>query len=450
MQATPVGPSREMRLLESVASPEGRPVLVQESPAPVLRGSEPDGFDYACGVCRDVTIVENTVDGQVWDLAFHCFSCGGLSASPRLPPGMPLARPYVALTLGEYHISATVRCLRGVVIAGIEAVNRRARETGESSDVSTPRPPLSIGDAEALDALVTRAQVLLGDLFGDLAATYQRGRSARTPPRHRHRLMELIEGVRRSADSLRGEHPAVDVVSVTELNMALDLLERWRNDPAWAGIVRSLRNPTNFPHAAIKLAAASHLTDLGNGVGLAAEQTPGRRTPDLWIAVGARERMAIEVKAPLALQRRLEPVREHDVQEVVRKALKNAGTGPRGQLSARHPGLLLIGGFHLREADIELLKEEARALLSKTGDKRRHIAGVMVLSVGVLVENAILGPDAIVSSRETRLHGIITVRIAMNPRYKGALVIEIADRPGLQKVEGDAKEISLPPAERED
>jgi hypothetical protein len=281
-----------------------------------------------------------------------------------------------------------------------------------------------VGNPDDLEAIVARARALLGGLFDDLDAIDSRVRMATGRSTHRrHRLMELIESVRRSARSLRGGHPAIDVTSIVELNVALDLLERWRNDPAWPAIIRSLKNPTDFPHAIVTLAAASYLTDAGNGVGIQSDGTSHARVPDLWIAVGPRERMAIEVKAPLALQQRLRPLRKDEARRVVHNAFRRAGVGPRGQLSAQHPGLLLIGGFHLLGREMEMLEEAARVYLSRRSEKRRHIAGVILVSVGTLVEGADLRSSAPVSSSDIRLRAILTVRVAMNPGYDGALRI---------------------------
>jgi len=86
------------------------------------------------------------------------------------------------------------------------------------------------------------------------------------------------------------------------------LFERWRHDPGIERVLREIKNPASYAHAVISLAAASHLADAGNGVAFARPGLPNERTPDLWIATGPNERVGLEVKAPLALQKRKKPL----------------------------------------------------------------------------------------------------------------------------------------------
>src|SRR5207302_9446115 len=118
---------RERRALTVVAAGEGRTVMIQGSPAPVLRGVEPAGFDYVCGVC-DWVIVENTIVGEFWDLTFRCSSCAAMNACPNLPAGMPLPVPSVMAPAGNYMIRGTVDMKQGVVMVGQAAIERRSRE----------------------------------------------------------------------------------------------------------------------------------------------------------------------------------------------------------------------------------------------------------------------------------------------------------------------------------
>ena len=322
----------------------------------------------------------------------------------------------------------------------------------EGQHTSVRSPPRSIDKASALEALITEARHSLSEIFDDLAATHERGRSARrTPPRHGHRLMELIDSVSRSARRFESAQPAIDVVSIAELHLTVDLLRQARGRPGWLANLRAMRNPTTFPHEVVKLAAERYLTALGNPVQVPGDQGSGERSPDLLIIVGQNESMAVEVKAPTALQSASGTLQRDDALEIVRRQLRSAGTGARGQLSPQRPGILVIGGFHLRKADLELLKELAVELLPRAPGGRKHIAGVVVLSVGLLAENIVFEPDRIVSSSETLLHPIIQVRVAKNPSYAAALPIEVIDEPDLRgevrKVHGDTKEIALPPAD---
>ncbi len=76
---------RERRLLTAVQRTDGIELLVQASRKPVLRDDWPDGFDYVCGHCKKMVIASCVTGGQIWDLAFQCFRCKGISLSPVLP-----------------------------------------------------------------------------------------------------------------------------------------------------------------------------------------------------------------------------------------------------------------------------------------------------------------------------------------------------------------------------
>jgi hypothetical protein len=291
-------PDREVRTLQPVTRSAELAILKQGSDAPVIRSFNEDGFDYACGECSKV-LVEKTADGELWDLAFRCHSCGEVSACPELPAGRSLpAGRTVGVPPGQYLLASPVEHRAQVVLAGTNAIERRSAETGEAEASAHTEQALTEG---FLLTLIMRAQVLLGDLFDPLEATHKRGLQAATPPRVTHRLMELLDEVEQAAVELRWEYPTIDPGPIAELSSAVDLLERWHRDPAWPGILASLKNPTDFPHAVITLAAASVLRDLGNGVELNVESREGIRAPDLRVATGSSEGIGLEVKTPQAL-----------------------------------------------------------------------------------------------------------------------------------------------------
>lgn len=418
--------SRTRRKLDPVGSAAGLTLLPQGSTNPLFRGVWPDGFDYVCGVCGEMVIAESVVDGAIWDLAFRCFSCGGLSACPSFPPGEPLPRPVIAMAAQEFPPSkGTVYLKKSHVIVGMAAVVRRARETGR------PQPPTSMElSPEALESLIDRTQALLGDTFQGLAKTDQRILTHGKGKADRHRLMELVEGVRWSAKNLRDAVATIDGISIVELSMSVNLLERWRNDPAFAGIVRTFANPPDFPHAIITLAAASNLTDAGNGVGLYVTDPKGMRPADLWLASGVEDRMAVEVKAPIALQKRHGSVSMKEARRIVETALKKAGSGASGQLRPERPGVLLVGGFHLRKRDVDMLEGAATYEFARRPGKRNHIAGMLTLTVGLTARNVALNPRGLVSRPNTTLHDTIIVRFARNPSYDRPLqIVESAPPP---------------------
>src|SRR5262249_52999992 len=157
-------------------------------------------------------------------------------------------------------------------------------------------------------SLIDRARRLLGaEVYDKLYRSDQRARMSRTPPSRRHRLMELVEGVRQSATALAAGRPELSLAAV-ELHLALDLLDRWKNHPAWAGLVASLKDPADFRHVLVVLAAASFLQDAGNAVTVQVNNTPGKRAADLRIVVTAKDYLVTEVKTPQALGQQYTPL----------------------------------------------------------------------------------------------------------------------------------------------
>src|SRR4051794_1937861 len=76
--------------LPALTAPGDRPVLRQASDAPLFRGNTPEGTDYTCSQCKASLLLEAVGPSQLWNVAFECGSCGGLSACPPWPPGTPL------------------------------------------------------------------------------------------------------------------------------------------------------------------------------------------------------------------------------------------------------------------------------------------------------------------------------------------------------------------------
>jgi hypothetical protein len=207
----------------------------------------------------------------------------------------------------------------------------------------------------------------------------------------------------------------------------LSVLEKWKEDPSWPSILRTLENPTDFRHAVVSLAAASFLIDAGNDVGIQEESTT--RSADLQIAVRSNETVGLEVKCPSALQGPREPIRDDEADRIIDKAMRDAGTGPRGQLSPDRPGLLIVGGVHLQEEDLDTLEEASKRLLLKTGSRRKHIAGISILSIGIYV--GLQDGSSIHDQGQVIIEQTLSVRITLNLQYSGNAIIDKSERPWL-------------------
>jgi hypothetical protein len=376
-------------------------------------------------------IIENVMDGQLWDLVFRCFSCGGLSSTPSSPPGHILPHRTLFFPPFEFPFSQTLNCNHKAVMVGAAAVERRDREIGPAPG----NTPVAM-NSDFLESFIMRAQELLGAEFDSLMAEADRGRRAsNTPPGNPHRLMELVEMVRRSAESLQTSAPSIDAIAVAELHSALSLLERWRNHPAFKEIKRSMKDPRNFPHTIITLAAASFLLDAGNPVGLTIEPGQSGRASDLKIIPVLNSRLAIEVKAPKPLRTNPVTIDENSAREIVKKCLKKAGTGSKGQLSPEHSGLLVIGGFHLSERDFDLLERAAIGILADKGGQKSHIVAIAIFSFGVWDQPVLIDTLASPDHPPNRLggkvllNGVLVYRLAHNPAYNGEFKIDNTPNP---------------------
>ena len=402
-------------VLKTMNSDEGLAVLVQGSHAPLFVGVErPGGDRYICGGCGTQVLADCVSVGDLYDIAFRCFACGVCSLGPELPSGRPLPwQTTVVVDPGKYMIGSTIQGRGEAVLAGRSAVDRSLREMGLSRAVDLGPKQLS---PEFFDHLLDQVRELLGDEYERLRSSHLRGLASQTPPRHPHRLMELVDAAEAAAASLRGASPSIDAVATVELNVTVAALDRWHDNPEWPTLVRSLQSPHDYRHSVITLAAASFLADAGNAVEFVPVATrPGERRPDLRVHVGARTSIRTEVKAPPVLQHP-EPLSHDQAVETVRDALSSAGSGKGGQLDPDTDAVLIIGGFGLRQEDVNVLKSAGQRVLGGYKDKRRHLMAIGFLSVGVLVD----GRDIGIGHTEPTLSAMLTAAVAENPNYRGS------------------------------
>jgi hypothetical protein len=236
--------------------------------------------------------------------------------------------------------------------------------------------------------------------------------------------MQLVEGVKLSAAALNENHRVLDVISLVELEWTRRVLVRWKDDPEWLRIRASFGSA--FEHTLLMLIAADVLSDLGNTVTiLPAATVKHRRTADLQVSVDLGGPIRIEVKAPEAL-RHPSALTEALARDTVRKAFHSSKTGASGQLNPEHPGLLLLGGFHLSDLDVRSLENAAADVIAET-PRRTHVAGVVLFSIGVLFRQ-MLGPRF-----SGDLDPIFRMKVVANPNYAGRVrLLRLEPRQELQ------------------
>ncbi len=417
---TPGAQSRDHRSLVAVERADAVAVLVQSTGDPVLRDDWPNGFDYVCGHCGQLVLASCVVDDQLWDLGFHCFGCKGLSMSPPLPAGMALPPRVVMAPPGRYVISGTVSLDR-VVVVGQAAVERRQTEVGPKGATfgnKSQRPSPTIGGADQLQQLVERVRNLLGSTFDTLDLSDHLGRASATPPKKRNPLMVVVHDIRTAIATFATATPIVDVRPVMELVTLLDTLERWKNHPLWPKIVQSLGN--EYLHTVITLACGSFLEDAGNGVVF--QEAASGRAADLLLIVGAQQRALVEIKVPQVLRAPSGPLGYHKWLEIIKTAVKGARTGEKGQLSRQHPGMLVLGGFHLEESDANDFQRAATDYLTRAtkAGRHAHLMGIVLLSFGTAVAR---------STATSEVHATLRPTVAANPGYKGNISLSTKPRP---------------------
>ncbi len=401
---------RERRLLTAVERADGIELLVQASRKPVLYDDWPDGFDYVCGHCRKMVIAFCVTDGQIWDLAFQCFRCKGINLSPVLPPERALS-PCVVPPPGHSEIVNGID-LKRLVLAGQAAVDRRQAVAGvKGATFGRPEPASPPeGDPKLFASVIENVQRLLGPTFDSIEQTDRRARESKTPPKHRHPLMVMVQALRSDIASFAAGTPSVHIDYLMELRSLLESLERWQGNPFWSEMVRGLYGENEYLHAVILLAAATYFEDAGNNVEF--KEAGRHRTPDLFLVLGPRHRIAVEIKAPKELRGPSAALGYQKLRDLVQVSMKKAGTGQSGQLSRQHPAVLVIGSFRTVPSDLKDFEQAAADYLSDAAKKgkHKHLLSVELFSLLTIIRR---------TPTKTDTKPALQMTSVANPGYEG-------------------------------
>ena len=169
--------------------------------------------------------------------------------------------------------------------------------------------------------------------------------------------------------------------AVAELDMVNRFFHQWCHHPSWPEIRSAMENNDYYCHNILTLASSSWLLDLGNLCNLYRDHHEGVRSSDLRIQLMPSSHLAVEVKAPQTLQFRTRDLQDEEARNILRDTVKKAGVGNLGQLSNQHDGILIVGGMHLSDRDIDLLNNISTDAIFCQAHKREHIVGVMFISV---------------------------------------------------------------------
>jgi hypothetical protein len=400
---------------------EGGPlaVIIQESAEPVFRDKWPDGIDLLCG-CGQILAQSVWMD-QLWNTSFQCFSCGQISLCDPLPPGTPLPAQTIVLSYDKHSVPKPIE-LNGLTVVGQAALAQRQREIGERGSTFGNRANYisETLSSERLRQLATRARELLGTDFFRLAESARLSRTSKTPSAVPHGLMRAISLVNEAEQSFATSQPFLNVDAWAELQALVALVDRWHGHPEFEVIRRGL--VYEYEHTLILLATATWLEDYGNGVRLHPADSRAR-SADLRIGTGPRQEAYAEIKAPRALNWPSNPLTRHTAEEIVSRSLKKAGTGKGGQLKAGMPGLLVVGGFHLSDIDMDLLERASNAHLARATRLNIHksLMGIVLISVGARVKQRF----SATGEAQTLMNRSFIVRVSRHPAYTGVAELRI-------------------------
>jgi len=411
----------EDRKLNTHAGPVDGYAIFNLVEVPAFRGDADGGVNWLCVVC-DELIAEQVYARQFLDVLFRCPSCGTVSASPCRAPGEPLAGRPVVCAPGQFYLKTVVFATKPTMLVGVQAFAGYMAETSAPPiSFSTPTSAAEL-NVLYLGELAARAKGLLGTDLARLQASYQRAKSSRTPPTRSNRLIELIAYADEAARMLTTQplgHMALDADRITELHGAIGVFERWRNHPAWPQLVRTLISETEVQHSVMLLTVASYLKDSGNGVGIVFKSAKGR-IPDLQVLPNLAERLDVEIKTPLALRGpRKSELSPREAEDLITRQLKNAASARRGQLDPSQAGLLVIGGFHLTDAEVGDLIAATRRILGKQKDRKAHLAGVLISAIDYATITI-----GVQGFARTQIGPTLRNELIRHPGYKGGLTIE--------------------------
>ena len=117
-----------------------------------------------------------------------------------------------------------------------------------------------------------------------------------------------------------------------------------------------------------------------------------------------------------------------EAKKVVVDAMESAGTTDGGQLAPDRCGILVIGGFRLKQVEMKNLGRGAAALFGRR--PLSHVAAIVVLSLGVNIESVNMVAGAPVLAPGASAQTTLAVEACRNPRYLGPVLVTEGSPPG--------------------
>jgi len=288
---------------------------------------------------------------------------------------------------------------------------------------------------ELVRGTIAEIEELVGtELYRDIARAYEsaaliRRRHANSPRvaiEDDHRLIALVDRIRTSTDSLDERHRDLDVAALGELLHTVRLFSGRHDDPAWATVRPSLKSSDDYCHTVVTLAAADSLIEHGVDVRLGSEGKT--RSADLLVRTGSNIGLRIEVKAPRQL-RDPASLALDQCRHLIKKKLHRAGTNASGQLACQDAAILVLRGFGLSNAQLEVLGEAANEVVRGEPEARRHLAYVCLVSLGTLFVDPTRTSQGWQIGPEGHTQATIGYKWIANPNYDGRVPFALNDHP---------------------
>jgi len=105
---------------------------------------------------------------------------------------------------------------------------------------------------------------------------------------------------------------------------------------------------------------------------------------------------------------------------LMERQLDRAGSAARGQIDPKHSGVIGIGAFHLGPGGLELLEAAARRVLDREGDRKQHIAAVVLFELSYQTTRVV---DPAGTELQTTFTPVMRNVFVPHPRYRGGLQI---------------------------
>jgi hypothetical protein len=286
-----------------------------------------------------------------------------------------------------------------------------------------------ISGPESIEPTIDELIALLGPEFDGVWRSYELGAASRTPPRHSHRLAEVLFKTRQWAQALREGSSVEYPAELADLRTTLKLLREWSTTPEWERIKKPLADGHHFRHDLSVLGLASFLQQHGHKVELVLP-SPGQRAPDLRVRSDQHGGVGIEVKAPTSLQGPRTPIAHRQAMAIIESSFKAASSGSRGQLRRGSPSMLVLAGFHLRPNDLQALLRSVDSSVERWTKYRPGVQAVGFTLLAIRTEPVPLYVDG-KDGRQAieRYDSSVIARFVQNPNYSGSTFLEEGPRP---------------------